>query len=127
MNIINQIRYQYYKKAVLKFTEDFSFHMSSICIYWKSNNSTVRNGDLIKEAINLLDTWERISDNVYKNKQSKITIEIKKNDKLEDISKIILKIEISNIAKKLPSAMIKKLIILAENKLDLSSCDNLIN
>lgn len=101
MTLLNKIKLYYYKKKIEKFTDDLCYHMFSVCDYFHSNNSTVQTGDLIKEAISLIGTWDRVSENLFKHKVVGISIEVRKTDSLAEATRLVLKIEIDNLTKNL--------------------------
>ncbi|KKQ61583.1 MAG: hypothetical protein US81_C0005G0003 [Parcubacteria group bacterium GW2011_GWE2_38_18] len=76
MNLIKKIFFRIYQKRVINYTNDLCYHMNQVYHYILSSNQSVQDRQAIAEAIGLLETWKKISTNVYKHIASNTSIEI---------------------------------------------------
>lgn len=94
MRLLDNIRYKIYKNKVLRYTEDLCYHMIAVTSYIHKNNTDSSKVDIIKEAVSLIGTWKKVTDNVYKHVSSGESIEIAAGDSLKSVTGRILDIEI---------------------------------
>jgi hypothetical protein len=78
--------------------------------YFRQSDSLEPENYLIKEALAMLHNWHKVSNNTFKHSPSGATIEIKKNAKLEEVTKEIISLEIPYLALS-KSELAKRLLI----------------
>ncbi|KKR21870.1 MAG: hypothetical protein UT48_C0002G0003 [Parcubacteria group bacterium GW2011_GWE2_39_37] len=99
MNLLRRLFYKIYLKKVINYTNDLCYHMNQVYHYILSSNLSASDGKAIAEAVGLLDTWKKMSTNVFTHIKSSTSIEIKNDSKLIDVTKKVLEIEIDFLIK----------------------------
>lgn len=99
MQFFYHLLFKIKQARVKRFTESVCGHMLYIFNYFSRVKAQGSDSLFIKEAVGMLDNWERVSDNIFKHKPSGVTIEIKMDDRIEAVTKKVLRIEIPNLVK----------------------------
>ncbi|NTU99375.1 hypothetical protein HGA64_05245 [Candidatus Falkowbacteria bacterium] len=92
------------RKQVIKFSNDLAFHMHSIATYLLRTNMSINAADCIREAVSMLETWERVSQNLFSHKSTGLMLEVKPNTNLLLVTFSILDIELGDKLKDWPQA-----------------------
>lgn len=109
LTIFYNLSFKLRQMRVERFTEAVCNHMLYIYNYFYRSQSPELESAFVKEAVGLLHNWEQISENIYKHKPSGATIEIRKGDKIEPVTKKVLEVEIPSLAKTKSQLMIRLL------------------
>lgn len=97
MPIFYQLFFQLRKVRVSRFTRAICDHMLYIYNYFYRSKSMESESVFVKEALGMLHHWEQVSENIFKYKPTGETIEIRKDAKIEPITKKIMQIEIPKL------------------------------
>lgn len=103
---------------VRRFTDSVCAHMLYIFNYFSRVKTMGSESLFIKEAIGMLDNWEQVSENIYKHKPSGVTIEIKKDARIEAVTKKVLQIEIPTLVKTQSQLIIRLLSEMSAAQID---------
>lgn len=118
MPIFYQLIFKFKQARVRRFTDSVCAHMLYIYNYFFRAKAEGSDSLFIKEAVSMLDNWAQSSENIYKHRPSGVTIEIKKDDRIEEVTKRILAIEIPNLAQTNSQLMIRLLSEAAAAQID---------
>jgi len=118
MGIIENLKFVYYRKKIVKYAGELCYHMINVNNYLYKNNQYSRKEDRIREAVALTGSWQKTTDNVFKNTKSGESMEINSESDLYSTTKKILEIEIKQMVKNMPENLVSNLLNLSYLTLD---------